>query len=143
MPILPTPTSPAIPPAAPPAAGVVYDDKDSRFVYSSGWKDASRNQSYGGSFKKTAENGSFATFTFSGESFSVLYTSGPAFRKINVYIDGLLVGTINENGKTTSYQKRWDFPDKLTLGSHILKLVFVTASTSDNTAGSVDAVIVR
>jgi len=59
---------------------------------------------------------------------------------LDVYIDGVLVGNISENGKTTVYQNRWDYPGQLTLGNHTLKLV---AAGSTNTNGSIDAVIVR
>jgi len=112
-------------------------------VYSPNWQDVSNQKSYGGSYKLTTQNGSFATFTFTGQSFSILYKGGPAFRKIDVYVDGLLVGTINEKGKTSTFQKRWGYPGTLTAGSHTLKLVFVTGSTSNNVSGSIDAVIVH
>ena len=144
VPVLPTSTS--VPPVATvqqqsqPTSETKYDDKHGSFVYSSDWKDVSRSQASGGSFKKTTEIGSSVTFTFTGKSFSVLYTSGPAFGKLDVYIDGVLVGNISENGKTTVYQNRWDYPGQLTLGNHTLKLV---AAGSTNTNGSIDAVIVR
>jgi len=144
VPVLPTSTS--VQPVATvqqqsqPTSETKYDDKHGSFVYSSDWKDVSRSQASGGSFKKTTEIGSSVTFTFTGKSFSVLYTSGPAFGKLDVYIDGVLVGNISENGKTTVYQNRWDYPGQLTLGNHTLKLV---AAGSTNTNGSIDAVIVR
>jgi hypothetical protein len=120
----------------------IYDDKNSNFIYSSGWGNVSKQQAYQGSYKLTTKNGSWVTFNFTGQSFTVVFTGGPAYKKINVYMDGLLVGTINEKVDATKYQKNWTYPAQLTLGSHKLKLVFVTSSRS-NTYGSIDAVIVR
>ena len=144
----PTATNTSIPVTATPRAtsqpskGTVYDDKDKNFVYSPGWRDVTKRQANKGSYKLTTVNGSWVTFTFTGQSFSVLYTAGPAFRKMNVYLDGRLVGTINERADDTKYQKRWNYTAGLAPGSHKLKLVFVSGASS-KASGSVDAVIVR
>jgi hypothetical protein len=81
------------------------------------------------------------TFPFTGKAFSVIYKGGPSYRKMDVYIDGALVGTIDQQHAESIYKARWDFPGQLSSGQHILKLVFVTDKSS--TIGSVDAVIVR
>jgi hypothetical protein len=83
------------------------------------------------------------TLNFSGQSFSIIYKSGPAFRKMDVYVDNGLVGTINEQTSDSTFQLRWDYPGQLATGNHVLKLVFVTPNTSGKTNGSIDAVIVR
>lgn len=144
VPVLPTSTSvqPAATaqPQSPPASETKYDDKHASFVYSSDWRDVSLAQASGGSFKKTGQDGSSVTLTFTGQSFSIIYTSGTAYGKVNVYIDGQLVKTLDENGKTTGYQKRWDYPAQLTLGKHTLKLVTVG---NGGAKSSLDAVIVR
>jgi hypothetical protein len=148
-PASPTFTSTTVPPSAtsvvstPSFSGTVYDDKDGRFVYSSGWQDVVKRQAYGGSFKLTKQNGSSVTLNFSGQSFSIIYKSGPAFRKMDVYVDNGLVGTINEQTSDSTFQLRWDYPGQLATGNHVLKLVFVTPNTSGKTNGSIDAVIVR
>ena len=144
VPSLPTITSTAVPPTAPlPASGTVYDDTDGRFVYSSDWQDVFNQKASGGSFKLTKQNGSYVTFAFNGQSFSVIYKSGPAFRKMDVYVDDVLVGTINERTSTSTFQLRWDYPGQLNAGDHVLKLVFATPNSSGKTNGSIDAVIVR
>ena len=121
----------------------VYDDKDSSFIYSSGWQDMVKKPAYGGSYKLTTRNGSSVAFAFTGQAFSVIYKGGPAFRKMDVYVDNVLVATIDEKASSSGFQLRWDYPGQLTPGNHILKLVFVTSNTSDSTSGSMDAVIVR
>jgi len=95
----------------------------------------------GGSYARTATNGSSVTFQFTGQSFSLIYKGGPSYRKMNVYVDNVLVGTIDEWHDISTYKARWDYPSQVALGQHTLKLVFLTTSSSTN--GSVDAVIVR
>ena len=149
IPTLPTFTATVVPPTAT-AAGVpgsgtetIYDDRDSRFVYSSGWQDVNRKQAYSRSFKATSQNGAQVTFPFTGQSFSILYSGGNSYRKIDVYVDEVLVGTINQELSSSAFQMRWDYPGRLAIGNHTLKLVFVTTDTSNRTNGSIDAVIVR
>jgi len=137
--------SPVPPSPAPTAAFVetVYDDTDSSFLYSSGWKDEWKRAAYGGSFKQTTQDGSYVTLNFTGQSFSVLYTSGKEYRTMDVYVDDVLVGSIQERGWRQAFQQRWDYPGQLAPGSHTLKLVFVTSDKRNRTRGSLDAVIVR
>lgn len=126
----------------PPQPGeTIYDDIDPAFIYSAGWSDVSKRRSYGGSYKETNENGASVTFTFSGTSFSVLYTGGSAFRTMDVYVDDILVGSINQRSEDRSFQLRWDYTGQLEPGTHILKLVFVTEKKKAKV--SLDAVIVR
>ena len=60
-----------------------------------------------------------------------------------VYVDGVLLGTIDQKAASSRYQLRWDAPGVLSPGSHTLKLVFVTTKSSTKTYGSFDAVIVQ
>ena len=146
-----TPTDLQKPPSPTPAEEVtsesgtetIYDDRDNAFKYSAGWKNVKNKKAYNGSFKETAKNGASVTLNFTGRSFSVLYRGGKAFRKIDVYVDGELVGTINQRQKT-GFQLRWNYPGQLAPGKHTLKLVFVdNKTTHDRTNGSLDAVIVH
>ena len=124
-------------------AETIYDDKDSAFIYSGTWTDVNNKKAHKGSFKRTTEDGAAVTFNFTGQSFSILYKGGKAFRKMDVFIDGELVGTIDQEQKS-AYKLRWDYPGQLAPGNHTLKLVFVADKTTvDATKGSVDAVIVR
>ena len=133
-------TATQTPPPAP--VETTFDNTNSAFVYSSNWYNISNSKAYGGNYKETTVNGSSVSFTFTGQSFSVLYTGGPAFRSMNVYVDNVLVGKINQNASTRTYRLRWDYTGQLSYGQHVLKLVFVTTKAT-NTKGSIDAVIVR
>ena len=138
-PVLATPT------IAPTTASIIattIDDKNSALVYSSGWQTVTTTNAYGGSYKETTQNGATSTFPFTGQSFSIIYKGGVTFSKFDVYVDGILVATLDQKLSTATYQKRWDYPSQFTYGNHMLKLVFrVTSSTVYR--GSLDAVIVR
>lgn len=155
----PTPTAPASPapatatdtpasiPLTPTAQATiqspletVYDNKNSAFVYSSGWKDVNNSKAYNGSYKQTSTTNSSTTLAFTGQTFSILYTSGSGFSRINIYVDGVLIGTLNERTSKVRYQQRWNYSGRLSPGSHTLQLVFLGSS---KTRGSLDAVIVK
>ena len=135
------PAQPSITATTQPAQETRYDNKHSAFVYSAGWTEEVSPYAIDGSFARTSTNGSSVTFQFTGQSFSLIYKGGPSYRKMDVYIDGALVATIDERHDVSTYRVRWDYPGQLTPGPHTLKLVFVTTSSSTN--GSVDAVLVR
>lgn len=137
----PTVTLPPTQPSTQPLPETTYDSKNSAFAYSSGWVEELKTAAIGGSFARTSTNGSSVTFPFTGQSFSIIYKGGPSYRKMNVYVDGVLVATIDERHDVSTYKVRWDYPGQFSSGQHTLKLVFVTTSSSTN--GSVDAVIVR
>jgi hypothetical protein len=151
--ILPSPTptlsaptatrtlAPATPTAAP-GSPKTFDDKNAAFVYSTGWKSVSTSKAYNGSYRETTQNGATVTFPFTGQSFSVIYKGGITFSKFDVYVDGTLVGTLNQKLSAATYQQRWDYPAQLASGNHTLKLVFKVTSSTIN-RGSLDAVIVR
>jgi hypothetical protein len=141
--VLPTTTAAAQPTNnANSSTDTFYDDKNPLFVYSTGWQNVSTSNAYSGSYKETTRNGVTVKFPFTGQSFSVLYKGGPYFNVIDVYVDGALVGTINQKLSAAAFQQRWDYPGTLTAGRHTLKLVFKAAS-GGMSRGSVDAVIVR
>lgn len=120
-----------------------FDDKNAAFTYSSpAWQNVSTLQAYNGSHKETTRSGSFVTFPFTGQSFSILYKGGVTYGKIDVYVDAALVNTLNQKLSTTTYQKRWDYPGQLPAGKHTLKLVFQAVSATVN-KGSLDAVIIH
>ena len=149
--VLPSPTATLIavvPTATQSAATVVpppsnmFDDKNSAFVYSSGWHNISNASAYNGAYKQTSQNGATITFPFTGQSFSIIYKGGVAFSKFDVYVDGQYVATLVQTLAKPTYQMRWDYPGQFAYGNHTLKLVFkVTSSTVYR--GSLDAVIVR
>jgi hypothetical protein len=144
--IVPTPTVANTPIAATPTAASTstqtVDDKNSAFVYSSGWQAVSTSKAYGGSYRETTQDGATVSFPFTGQSFSLIYKGGITFSKFDIYVDDALVGTLDQKLGAATYQVRWDYPGQLVLGNHILKLVFKVTSATIN-RGSLDAVVIR
>jgi len=141
MPVAITPTLSGTP--VPGAAAQTFDDTNAAFAYSSSaWQDQSTSQAIGGSYKETTKSGSFVTLPFHGQSFSIIYKGGVTYGKLNVYVDDVLIGTLNQKLSTATYQKRWDYPGQLPTSNHTLKLVFEAVSSTIN-KGSLDAVIIR
>jgi len=149
--ILPSPTptliAPTISPtlastSVPSTSAQTLDDKNAAFVYSSGWQTVSATKAYGGSYKETTQDGATVTVPFTGQSFSLIYKGGITFSKFDIYMDGVLVGTLDQKLAAATYQVRWDYPGQFALGNHTLKLVFKVTSATVN-RGSLDAVIVR
>jgi hypothetical protein len=128
---------------AAPSSGIsetIYNDNHSAFVYSGNWQSVSRAKAHGDSFKLTRQIGASVTFRFTGQSFSLLYTSGSTNGKLDIYLDNNLIATLDQKTADVLFQKRWDYPDGFALGAHELRLVF-TGPT--NSRGTIDAVIVR
>lgn len=132
-----------VPPTPTPAATNTFDDTNAAFAYSSSaWQNITTQNAYGGSYRETTKSGSFVTFPFSGQSFSIIYKGGVTYSKFDIYVDGVLVGTLDQKMSTATYQKRWDYSGQLAAGNHTLKLVFKVTSSTVN-KGSLDAVIIR
>jgi hypothetical protein len=94
------------------------------FVYSSGWRNEHNSKAYGGSYKQSGDKaGSWVTLNFTGQSMSILYTTGPDFGRADIYLDGAVVGSIDEKASTLNFQQQWDYLGTLTSGAHTLKLV--------------------
>jgi hypothetical protein len=137
----PTNTPTAVTPTD--TSAITHDDTDGAFVYSpSAWETISTQDAYKGSFQETTRNGSFVTFSFTGQSFSILYKAGVTFSKFIVYVDDELVGTLDQYASEPTYRERWDYPGQLAYGDHTLMLVFKVTSSAIY-RGSLDAVIVR
>lgn len=136
-----SPTQIYIPPTATPPSTAgqpgFYDDKNENFSYSKGWKDVDAMGAYNGSYKTNSNYGSSVSLSFTGASFSILYTDGANYRQMSVYVDGVLIQTIKRSTSKTIYQKRWDYPGKLSAGTHKVKLVFINGN------GTFDAIIVH
>ena len=146
IPVVPTITLTSEPPVQPtslPALETIFDDKNGAFVYSAGWEDVSKTRAYNGSYKQTNRKDASVTFNFTGQSFSILHKSGPEFGKMDVYVDGVLLGSVNERTAKSSFQQRWNYTGQLAPGNHTLKLVFAVSKKSNRISGSIDAVIVR
>lgn len=133
----PLPTKTSTPVAT--LASITYNDQNSAFSYSSNWTTITDSLAYKGEFKQTKVTGSSVTFTFTGQSFTIIYKAGSLYGKMDIYVDGKLVTTLNEYASSIVNQKKWKYGGTLTAGTHKLKLVFAGPT---NTKISLDAISV-
>jgi hypothetical protein len=120
---------------------VTHDDASAAFSRIGPWQQIVKKAAYSGSFLQTSHDGASLSLEFSGQAFSILYKGGPGYGKMQVYVDGAGVGTIDQYSARSQYGLRWDSPAELALGAHTLRLVFL--ATHSNARGSLDAVLVH
>ena len=118
---------------------IIYNDLNSAFRYSSNWTKVTDSYAYQGEFKQTKVVGSYVTFNFTGQSFTIIYKAGSLYGKMDVYVDGSLIGTINQYASNIVNQKKWVYGGTLATGAHQLKLIYVSPT---NSKISLDAVSV-
>jgi alpha-L-fucosidase len=134
--LLNTPTG--VPATSTPASqSLVYNDKDPAFRYSRNWSEVIEGQAYMGAFRLTQKVGSSVTLNFTGQTFSIIYKTGPLFGNMDVFVDGTRVHTLNQNTASPLFQQKWSYGGTLSPGTHTLKLVFASPS---NGRVSLDAV---
>lgn len=85
----------------------------------------------------TQKVNSSVTLNFTGQSFTIIYKTGPLFGKMGIFVDGKLVHTLDQKTSTALFQQKWSYPGTLTAGAHQLKLVY---SGPSNARVSLDAV---
>jgi len=125
---------------APATTTVTYDNTNPAFVYSANWSTVKNKSAYQKSFMLTSKKGASVTFNFIGQSFSIIYTASPKYGNVDVYVDGIKIGSFSQQALRTLYQQHWDYTgQQLTSGTHQLKLVFNGLKTAQ---ASLDGVIV-
>jgi hypothetical protein len=112
-----------------PAGAGKYDNRDARILYTN-WVLTSQAVAYLSTTHVSALAGRTATFVFTGSDFNLIYTRNTIFGTLEVWVDGALMGTINQNGALLG-QQVWKYSDSfgpLTVGQH--SVVFRHASGS-------------
>lgn len=119
-----TPTS--TPTSLPPVGYGTYDERNAKIVYSTSWVAQTVTGNYLNTEKYSTSIGSTARFTFTGEYLTVIYRSYPTvFGILEVNIDGVVVGTIDQNTPTVKLQNKWTSAN-LGSGTHTLTLTHRT-----------------
>lgn len=104
-----------------------YDDNDYRIGYTN-WKYHIVTGLFNNTEHYSQTLNSSAGFTFTGSGFSLLHRKNKTFGTIKVYVDGALVGTLNEYAASELRNQSWISPS-LTSGVHTLTLVHATGSS--------------
>ncbi|HMB24756.1 MAG TPA: multicopper oxidase domain-containing protein, partial [Anaerolineales bacterium] len=106
-----------------------YDDVNAAWAYNNFIATTSTGP-YAGTFHYSNTVGSQAEFVFNGSQLVVTYSKYSNRGNLDVYIDNVLVGTINQYNATRVWQATWT-SGNLGLGQHTLKLVHASGSTVD------------
>jgi len=107
-----------------------YDDTDPAWSYSSGWIAYTGSGPYNNTLHYSATIDDYATLAFEGTQFRLTYTGHINRGQMDVYVDDVKVGTIDQYNPTLAWQKTWTSP-VFTDGVHTLKLVHTTGTYID------------
>lgn len=122
-----TPVTPTFTPSPTPiTAGegleTVIDDADPLIRFDSNWRTlADQAGAFGASYHFTGTTDAAARFSFFGDQFGLLYTGKPNGAVMEVYLDGILVDSIDQSNPSIAYQLLWTSP-LLSLGEHHVTL---------------------
>jgi len=121
----------------PPGAGV-YDDRDSRLVYSGTWLQNSYSLLYSGTQSYSNTANSSVSFTFTGTTVSYVYGLAANLGYANIYIDGSLVQSNLDLylSAGSAWQKIWTRTG-LSSGNHTIQVV----ATGNKNPSATDAYV--
>jgi hypothetical protein len=108
-------------PPAPVTAGT-YDDTNSAWTFGGSWTTYSGAGPVNNTDHYSNVIGSDAQITFTGTGFTLNYVKASNRGSIDVYVDGVKVGTINANSTTTTWRATWTI-DTLSSGTHTVRFV--------------------
>jgi hypothetical protein len=114
------------------SSGVVgpgtYDDADPAWSYTGSWVTYSGSEPYNGTLHYTNGVGDSVQLLFHGSQFTLTYAKASNRGSIGVYVDNVLVGTINAHSSSTLWQQTWTSPS-LTAGVHTVRFVHAGGGT--------------
>ena len=105
----------------------IVDDRDSALLYSGTWTNDNNANFHNGTARYTAEADASVTFTFTGTAIQWYGQNDTNFGTANVYIDDVLMETVNVNGIMTAQKLLYSKTD-LTPGSHTIRIVRASAT---------------
>lgn len=113
-----------------PAGAGKYDNKDTAHILYTNWALNLQPSAYLGSLHLSTLAGRTATFVFTGSDFSLIYARDTVFGTVEVWVDGVLMGTVDESGARV-WQQVWKYSDffgPLTAGQHTVVFRHATGS---------------
>jgi len=97
--VTPTPsnTAPPAPTATIPPGAERFEDNSSAITYSAGWTQVLDAAASAGHYRRSAQPGSTASFSFTGSGGSVLWAAerGPGAGRADISLDGAFIGTVD------------------------------------------------
>jgi hypothetical protein len=108
----------------------IYDDTNNAWTYTGNWTAYSGPGPANNTMHYSSTIGDFATLDFQGNQFILTHTANFNRGQVQVYIDDVLEGTLDEYNPTVIWQKTTTGPT-VTDDSHTLKLVHSTGTYID------------
>jgi len=100
------------------------EDASSLVKYTGSWTSVVSGTASGGKVRYTSAANATAAYTFTGRAFAIASPTSSTRGSFNVYVDGVLMGTVSEKTSSTIV-RRIVFARTLTPGTHTLNLVAV------------------
>ncbi|MBI9044371.1 MAG: peptidoglycan DD-metalloendopeptidase family protein [Anaerolineaceae bacterium] len=116
-----------------------YDDNDSQFKYFADptrglWKLTINENATNGNYHRSDDTDSYATFSFEGNRFTLIYNGYLTRGTAELYLDGILLATVNQYMPTEegqmAWQQHWESPE-FSQGQHTLKIIHKTGRNID------------
>ena len=116
----------------------IYDDSYYAWSYTGNWTRYSGSGPYSNTLMYSQAVGSSARMFFNGQRFILTYTGNTNRGKLDVFVDGAKLATINQYSSTAQWQKKWVSP-VLPAGRHEVSLVHA----GEGTYVDVDAIQIK
>ena len=119
------------------ASAGMHDDKSAVWAFTGTWTNVSAASAYSAAYKTTSTVGASATVYFSGTQVKLYFTKNSSMGNLSVYIDDVLVATINQKASLAAYKMTWLSP---VYANGVHKITFVRSNTiSSSSKVNVDA----
>ncbi len=102
----------------------------SAWTYSGNWTALTTSGPYNGTLHYSYTINDYATLVFEGSQFKLTYTGHANRGQMDIYVDNIKVGIINQYNPSLAWQKTWTSPI-FTDDIHTLKLVHATGAYVD------------
>lgn len=109
------------------AGAGVYDDVHSGWKYVGAWAARKKTGSYKNTVHLSKKIGASASFKYLGGGFVLYYMACPTCGKLNVFVDGQKVKTLNQYAAKTRWKKTW-MTSLLYNGNHTAKFVHASGA---------------
>lgn len=115
---------------------VRYDDKDPLFIYKGVWKESGDDaKNYNRTLSVSEEKNAKMSFTFIGDSFSIIGQNGPDCGLFDIYKDGWLIETVDTYSDSVRYRKGLFSLYALELKKHTIEII-VRGEHSEESKGN-------
>ena len=117
-----------------------YDDANPALSYEGNWLTMEAvTGPYADTLHYSIRAGEAAQVSFNGRQITLTYLAAPTAGSVDIYVDGVMVTTLNQHSETWDWQQIWT-SGELSLGDHSLRIVH--SSGDSNAFGNIDAITV-